>query len=170
LRRKFGLKALADRPRSTILLLPETKDAENLGALARSASAFGLDAVLLGPGSADFLSRRALRVSMGASLSMPFALVEGAAELELFRASRWSLVEAVVEPTAQDVDEWEPEPRTILALGEEYAGLGPAWRDERDGRVTIRMARGPDSLNVAAAGAILMCRLAARLASGSARD
>ncbi len=152
-----------------LLLLPATGDPENLGALLRSAAAFGFHGVLAGRDTADHLSRRVLRVSMGASLATRFLRLGGPSDLERFREIGYRLVSAVLDADADDLEGWEPARRTILSLGEEYGGLGPEWLDGSDQKVTIGMASGPDSLNVAAAGAILMRHLAHRLASGIAK-
>ncbi len=143
-----------------ILVLPETRDPENLGALVRSAAAFGFGAVLLGPGCPDFLSRRSLRVSMGAALSMPHARLGSVAEFGIFASSGYALVAAVVDSGAVDIADWQAPRPCALALGDEHAGLGPAWLEASAGKVTIAMAPGPDSLNVGAAGALLMWKLA----------
>jgi len=55
-----------------------------------------------------------------------------------------------------DARTWIPHERTALVLGPEGEGLDPTWIQRCDRLVTIPMARGMDSLNVAAAGAILM--------------
>lgn len=146
-----------------LLLLPSTRDPENLGALARSAAALGLSGLVLGPATADLLSRRVLRVSMGAVLALPSTRLGGPGDLEAFLEAGFSLAAALVGAEAREVEAWEPGPRTILALGDEYAGLDEAWTRGAATRVTIPMAPGPDSLNVAAAGAILMARMARRL-------
>jgi len=156
------LLACAGKEGSSLLVLPGTRDPENLGSLARSAAALGMDGILLGPGTVDFLSRRVLRVSMGAALSLPharFSAPDGLESLGPFLAAGYETVAAVVDPEgAVEVDAWVPPRRCLLLLGEEYAGLGAEWRGTA--RVTIGMAAGPDSLNVAAAGAILMKRAA----------
>ena len=54
-----------------MVLLPQIQDEANLGGILRVCGAFGVDAVLLGPSCADYLSRRALRVSMGSGLQLP---------------------------------------------------------------------------------------------------
>src|SRR5437773_2064988 len=59
-----------------LAVLEGVGDHENLGALFRNAAAFGVDGVLLGPGCADPLYRRSVRVSMGHVLAVPFARLE----------------------------------------------------------------------------------------------
>ena len=157
--------ALAELSFPPLLVLPATRDPENLGALTRSAAAFGFGAILLGPGCPDFLSRRCLRVSMGAALDIPHAVVAEPSRFEAYAAAGYSLVGAVVEKTAVEFSEWSAPRRCAIALGDEYAGLGEEWLGLCDQRGSIAMAPGPDSLNVAAAGALFMWKAAAELRS-----
>ena len=141
---------------SRLLALPAVADAENLGLLLRSAAALGLDGALLGPGPDPF-SRRAVRVSMGAVWTLPLwrsADLWGA--LEGWRREGGQVVAAAMAPGAVPVRQWVPAPRTALVLGPEGPGLGPAELARCDRTVAIPMAPDVDSLNVAAAGAILM--------------
>lgn len=153
------LTLLAARGLPPLLVLPETRDPENLGALARSASAFGFGALLLGPRCPDPLSRRALRVSMGALLELPVASLEGPGDWAAFRGAGYEGTAALLDPGAVELGEWRPSGPSALFLGAEYEGLGPDWLALCAGRVRIDMAPGPDSLNVAAAGAVLMRRV-----------
>jgi tRNA G18 (ribose-2'-O)-methylase SpoU len=152
--------ALASGPCPPLLVLPQTRDPENLGALARSAAVFGFGAILLGPPCPDFLSRRTLRVSMGAVLDMPFARIGSAAGWKTFAERGYSLAGAVIETEAKDAAAWVPGAPCAIALGDEFGGLDREWLEACDEKITIAMAPGPDSLNVAAAGALLMWRAA----------
>jgi len=139
-----------------LLALPALADAENLGQLLRTAAALGLDGVLLGPGPDPF-SRRSVRVSMGAAWKLPIWRPEDLwATLDAWRGADGELAAAALGPAAVAVLDWRPAPRTALVLGPEGPGLAPgdlAWCSRS---VRIPMAEGVDSLNVAAAGAILM--------------
>lgn len=141
-----------------ILVLPALSDAENLGQLIRTAAALGLDGLLLGPGPDPF-SRRAVRVSMGASWKLPIWRMEDPwAALEAWRAQGGEVVAAALADSIP-VSAWKPGTRTALVLGPEGPGLAPADVARCSRAVRIPMAPGVDSLNVAAAGAILMHRM-----------
>ena len=141
-----------------LLVLPATADAENLGQLLRTAAALGLDGALLGPGPDPF-SRRAVRVSMGASWKLPLWSVQDPwAALETWKAPGSEVVGAAL-PGSLPAAEWGPAPRTALVLGPEGSGLSATELERCDRTVRIPMAEGVDSLNVAAAGAILMARM-----------
>lgn len=147
---------------STLIVCPETRDPENLGAIFRSAAALGADAALLGEKCVDPLSRRVLRVSMGAALRLPTrraaALLD---DLEALRAAGYELVAAVVGPGAEPLTRFTPAPRTALLVGNEAHGLDPDVLAHCPRRVSIPMAEGVDSLNVAVATGILLYRFLA---------
>ncbi len=142
-----------------LLVLPRLDDAENLGLLLRSAAALGLDGVLLGKGP-DLWSRRTLRVSMGAAWRLPAWRADDPTDLlARWRAKGGEIVGAALGPGSEVAHSWTPAHRCALMLGPEGAGLDPAWLLRCDRRVVIPMANAVDSLNVAAAGAILMFQM-----------
>ncbi len=143
-----------------LLVLPALADAENLGQLLRTAAALGLDGALLGPGPDPF-SRRAVRVSMGAAWKLPlWREPEVWSALAGWKGADGEVTGAALTPGSLPVGAWRPAPRTALVLGPEGPGLAPGELAHCDRTVRIPMAEGVDSLNVAAAGAILMYRLA----------
>lgn len=140
-----------------VAVLEGLNDHENLGALFRSARALGIDAVLLGPGCADPLYRRSVRVSMGHVLHVPHVALDDLHEaLGALRTSGFRTVALTPEPSA--VDLWDLEvaddDRIAVLLGAEGPGLSDTALTGADVRVRIAMHRDVDSLNVAAAGAI----------------
>jgi tRNA G18 (ribose-2'-O)-methylase SpoU len=140
-----------------VVVLEDVNNHTNVGAIVRSASALGIDALLLDPGSCDPLYRRSLRISMGEALSLPHARTEplpgGLAPL---RAAGFVL--AALTPGADSADiatvAAAGHERLALLLGTEGAGLSSAVLAEADVCVRIPLAAGVDSLNVAAAAAI----------------
>lgn len=144
-----------------LLVLPRLHDSENLGLLLRSAAALGLDGVLAGPGP-GLWTRRTVRVSMGAVWRLPVWRMDDPWEsLAAWKAAvpLSEVVAAALSDQAEDARAWCPAPRCALVLGPEDAGLDAAQVVRCDRVVAIPMASGMDSLNVAAAGAILMFRM-----------
>ncbi len=145
-----------------LLVLPRLYDSENLGLLLRSAAALGLEGVLAGPGPGQW-TRRTVRVSMGAVWRIPVWRAEDPWPL----LADWKAAEpgseavaAALTASAEDARTWRPAPRCALVMGPEDTGLAPEHLARCDRAVAIPMASGMDSLNVAAAGAILMFRMA----------
>jgi len=144
-----------------LLVLPRLYDSENLGLLLRSAAALGLDGVLAGPGPGQW-TRRTVRVSMGAVWRIPVWRVEDPwARLAAWKAAEpgSEIVAAALTPGAEDAHAWRPAARCALVMGPEDTGLDRSQLARCDRAVAIAMASGMDSLNVAAAGAILMFRM-----------
>jgi tRNA G18 (ribose-2'-O)-methylase SpoU len=154
----LGARSQGAAPR-TILLLPELSDPENLGSTFRSAAAFGAEALLIGPRCPDPYSRRCLRVSMAASLSLPWARLSGPGELEPFAEAGFDAAACVLDPDAIRLESYRRPLRLLLALGNEAFGLSPPWLEACGTRITLPMLGGADSLNVAVAAAIFLYSL-----------
>lgn len=137
----------------------------NLGAIIRSATALGWDALILTQGSADPLARRALRVSMGTGLQLPFARHENSLELHaMLQDNNCATVALTPHHSAQDITDtmFGAEQKIALLLGSERDGLTSQVLSEADHQLRIPMFHNTDSLNVAAAAAIALFALGPR--------
>lgn len=146
-----------------VLVLDGLNDAENVGALFRSAAALGYDALLLTDTCRDPLTRRTLRVSMGTVLRLKWAAIprleRGGAEL-LARFGFETIALALRDDALRLNDPvLKLAARRALVLGAEGDGLSAGCIAACDRCAVIPMADGVDSLNVAAAGAIAMWEL-----------
>ena len=141
-----------------VAVLEGIGDHENLGSLFRNAAALGVDAVLVGPGCADPLYRRSVRVSMGHVLRVPFAVVGWTEALDALRAAGFVLAALTPDGDAGGgTGGWDAVAaarRVALLLGAEGPGLSDEALAAADHRLRIPMASGVDSLNVATAAAI----------------
>jgi tRNA G18 (ribose-2'-O)-methylase SpoU len=145
-----------------LVVLEGLNDHENLGSIARSAVALGVDGMLLDPTCADPLYRRAVRVSMGHVLSLPFAVLGGwPGDLARLHDAGYRTVALTPADDAVDLAEVDPRahPRTAVLLGAEGPGLTPAAQGAASVRARIPMRSGVDSLGVAAAAAIAFATL-----------
>lgn len=144
--------------RALVMALFGISNHDNMGGLFRNAAAFGVGAVLLDPRCCDPLYRKAIRVSVGAALSVPFArLGEEEDVLALLKAQGFAAL-AFSPQGGAPISALEPQQRVAILLGAEGPGL-PASILSRARAVRIPMAAGWDSLNVAAASAIALHRL-----------
>jgi tRNA G18 (ribose-2'-O)-methylase SpoU len=141
-----------------VVVLPAVTKPENLGLVFRSAAAFGASGLILGRRSCDPLSRRCLRVSMGAALEVPFVRADDVlVDLQALRhVWHFERLAAVLDPAAEQLDKLRPALRTALVFGNEFDGLTPAWLAECDRRITIPMTRAVDSLNLGVAAGIFI--------------
>jgi len=152
-----GLLATARR----LAVLEGLNDGENLGAIARAARAFGIDAMVIDPTCTDPFSRRTVRVSMGEVLTMP-----------IVRAADWAAIPATLRgagfemwamtPNAAADDLWSLDigDRIAVVLGAEGPGLAASTLAAADRRVRIPISPAVDSLNVGHAAAVTFAALA----------
>ena len=141
----------------TVAVLEGVNDHENLGSIFRNAAGLGVDAVIFGDGCADPLYRRAVRVSMGHALLVPFARTQRwPADLELLRNNDFQLL--AMTPDSQacilgDAMYARAGQKVAVLVGAEGPGLTETAMRASDIRVRIPMSRNTDSLNVATAAA-----------------
>ena len=156
----ISLEQLAGDPhkRLTMVILPETASAENMGALIRIAAAFGCDGLVLGEHSCDPFWRQAIRVSMGTIFSLPLVRSQNLLEdmIRLRQALGVELGAAVLEEDAEPLSHAARGPRLGILFGNEAQGLSPEYVRACDRRITIPMRTGIDSLNVAIAAGIFL--------------
>ncbi|MFZ0832904.1 MAG: RNA methyltransferase [Mycobacterium sp.] len=142
----------------TVAVLEGVNDHENLGSIFRNAAGLGVDAVLFGPGCADPLYRRSVRVSMGHALLVPYAGVENwPDDLELLRKDGFHVLAMTPDPAAAtlaDAMAAVGDAKVAILVGAEGPGLTFNAMRASDMRVRIPMSRGTDSLNVATAAAL----------------
>jgi tRNA G18 (ribose-2'-O)-methylase SpoU len=142
-----------------LVLLEDVGNPDNVGGVLRAARALAASGALLSPACCDPLYRKAIRVSLGAALHLPWARVaDWDAALARVRAAGFTLI-ALHPHDGCDVAAIPVPARAALLLGAEGAGLRAATRMAADITVRIPMADGVDSLNVATACAIALERL-----------
>jgi tRNA G18 (ribose-2'-O)-methylase SpoU len=171
-----GILAVAERPEPrsvgavterarTIVVLEGVNDHENIGALFRNAAAFGADAVVLDPTTADPLYRRATRVSLGHVLRVPFARADRwPDELDELREAGFTTLGLTPSRDSEPLGAivFGPPARLAIVVGAEGPGLSDRALASVDRRVRIPMAEGVDSVNVATAAAIALSALYGR--------
>jgi len=141
--------------RALAVVLVGISNHDNMGAIFRNAAAFGADAVLLDHTCCDPLYRKAIRVSVGAALKVPFASF-GDSGTFIAALDRLGFSQFALSPRGSvDIRAAEGSARLALYLGTEGEGLPPDLL-ARLQTVRIGMAQGFDSLNVAAASAIAL--------------
>ena len=160
----IGLKGQAPAPqdllaalpvRALVLVLVGIANHDNIGSIFRNAAAFGADAVFIDATCCDPLYRKAIRVSVGAALKVPFAAF-GEAGHFTEALERQGFVQYALSPRGRiDLRQAPHAERVALYLGTEGEGLPEALLSRLDS-LRIGMAEGFDRLNVAAASAVAL--------------
>lgn len=142
-----------------IAVLDEVENPTNVGAIMRSAAALSVDCVILTGGSSDPLYRRAARVSMGTVFQIPWTVYSGnSAELiEKLRGEGYKCFATALDDKSVKLGSFEIKgfEKVAIVLGSEGYGLPQDTIDACDYTVMIPMRSGVDSLNVAAAAAVV---------------
>ncbi len=163
-----AMKRRADVPLAEVLagarrvaVIDGVCDTTNIGAIFRSAAALGIDAVVLTRQSCDPLNRRSIRVSMGTVFLIPWTWLDGPVSMLREYGFRTVALALRDDDVAVDSPVLKQEPKLALILGTEGDGLSRNVIGEADYVARIPMARGVDSLNVAAASAVAFWELRA---------
>jgi tRNA G18 (ribose-2'-O)-methylase SpoU len=164
--RRIALPSPADLvaalpPRAMVVVLIGLSNHDNMGGIFRNAAALGADAILMDRSCCDPIYRKAIRVSVGAVLTVPYAQPADPGTLVAALHSGRFLQFALSPLGSLDIRQAAPAERTALYLGSEGEGLPPDLLAMLT-TVRIPMAKGFDSLNVAAATAIALHRLGHR--------
>jgi tRNA G18 (ribose-2'-O)-methylase SpoU len=164
-----GCLALAERPARAglrdlklddarlIVVLEGVNNPDNVGGIFRSAAAFGVNAVILGPSCSDPLYRKSVRTSMAATLAVPFANADAWPHaIADLRAAGFSVLALTPSSDARSIERLPPLDRVAILVGAEGDGLSAAAMEAADYRVQIPMHSAADSLNVTVAASITM--------------
>lgn len=153
---------LATLPQEALVVgLVGLSNHDNVGGIFRNAAAFGAQGILLDQESCDPLYRKAVRVSVGGALVVPFTRAASAdAMVRALQAASFEIL--ALSPAGQEIlSQVKPARRTALLLGAEGPGLPPDLL-ARTRTVSIPMSGGFDSLNVATTSGIALHHLTSR--------
>ncbi len=147
------------RQRHVVLVLNQISNHDNVGAAFRNAAAFGANSVVLDAGSCDPLYRKAIRVSSGSALWLPYHRGgTGAEHLAALKGAGFTIWAMTPNPQANPIGERTVPQKLALVLGAEGTGLPEALISAAQ-PVRIPMVAGFDSVNVATAGAIALAHV-----------
>jgi len=166
-----ALAPLASRASLRLVLAEGVTNVDNIGALFRNAAAFGADGVMLDDACADPLYRKAIRVSMGHVLAMPWAISRAWYEdlAWMKREFGVTLVASEVTSTSRAVWDLSPMKKVAIIFGSEAFGVDPLTLGRCDVVACVPMAEGVPSLNIAVAGAVMMYEVFRRPAAAPPR-
>ncbi len=148
--------------KNTLTVLYDVVNPTNVGAIIRSAAALGMDGAVLTHASVDPLTRRSSRVSMGTVFQLPWTRISkecsaGTKPVQDLKALGYKTVAMALtdDSVCPDDKEMLANKKLAIVMGTEGDGLPKEVISECDYRVKIPMMHGVDSLNVAAASAVI---------------
>lgn len=151
----LGLDRLARPERAFWLVVEGVEKPGNLGALLRTADAAGVDGVILADPACDPANPNVIRASMGTLFTQPVARASSAEAIAFLRETGARVV--ITRPRARTAwHEVDLRPAVAIVGGAEDRGLTAAWAQAATDDVRLPMAGFADSLNLAAATAVLL--------------
>lgn len=140
-----------------IIMLDEITSTENVGSIARSAAALGVNSYLVPTNSPHPYSRRALRVSMGHISKLDVATYENICQtIALLKTLDYKIYAAELDERSISLQDVDVSKKWVLLMGHEGKGLSQEVLDLCDEVVKIEMMDGVRSLNVAVATSIII--------------
>lgn len=157
-----ALASLPDDARSVALVLDGVQDPGNAGTLVRTAEALGAAGIVALDGTVDLWSPKVVRAAAGALFRLPVVRADAGALLAWAREADATVYAA--DAGGEDVRGVAPRGTgpSLLVVGNEGAGVGAEIRAAASARLGVPQRPGAESLNVAAAGAILLWELLGR--------
>jgi tRNA G18 (ribose-2'-O)-methylase SpoU len=158
------INSLLEKKQIALLLAEGITNVDNMGSLFRNAAAFGVDAIILDGACCDPLYRKAIRVSMGHALSVPWVKTKDWIETlkEIKSVLDVKLVGCETGSIATPMWDVHPTKKVGLIMGEEKTGLSASTIAQCDEIAEIPMMPQVPSLNVAVASAVglyeFLCR------------
>ncbi len=141
----------------SMMILDGVQNPDNLGAVLRSARAFGIGRVICGAGCADIYGRRVMRASMGAALHIGALYTGSAADAcRTLAAHGHRVIAASPHEGAAVLGEFRFRRGDCIVIGNEGHGIGADVMAEVGYGIRIPMAEGQESLNAAASAAVIM--------------
>ena len=151
------LDRMAAGPLSRVLVLEGVNNPDNVGGLFRSAAAFGVELVVLGPNCGDPLYRKAIRTSMAATLVIPFAYAtQWPGAIRDLRTDGFTVVALTPSRTVAPLEEVFPHSKLAILVGTEGSGLSDEALRTATFKIRIPTTADVDSLNVTTAASIAM--------------
>ncbi len=147
---------------SKLVLLENVQDPGNVGTILRTMDAAGFSGAVLTPGCADPFSPKALRATMGSIFRVPTMQTESAAHTaSLLKGEGYAIIAAALD--GEDFFARGPLPDQVcLIIGNEGAGITGGTLAAATHRYRLPMKGGAESLNAAAAAAIMIYEIAYR--------
>ena len=144
-----------------LVLLDGVQDPGNVGTMIRTAEALGFDGAVLSPECADIWSPKSLRASMGSILRLPCISCGLAQMIAELQSGGFVVYGAMLDDTAARLGEVRFPERAAAVIGSEGRGISPETAAACDRGLYIPIT-GAESLNAAAAAAMIMWELSKR--------
>lgn len=149
--------ASTSSPGGTLVLCQSVTNMENLGSIYRTAAAFDVDAIILGRHCADPLSRKSIKVSVGAVFALPtIRMQDDITGFDTLKKAGYAIAGTGLADSNTNLMDFKRPEKIVLALGNEADGLPAEYISRCDSMLKIPISAAVDSLNVGVAAGIVL--------------
>ena len=142
-----------------VVLLEGVKDAGNLGTVLRTASAFGIDAVVLYGDTVDLYNPKCVRSTVGCLWKTPVYQIKAIDVLKDLFGSFECIATLPKGVNVIDLEDYQPEEKTLVMFGSEADGLSDELKNFATKNVTIEMSKDVESLNLSVSASVVMYKI-----------
>lgn len=142
-----------------VVLLEGIKDAGNLGTILRTASAFGIDAVVLYGDTVDLYNPKCVRSTVGCLWKTPVYQIKAIDVLKDLFGSFERIATLPKGVNVIDLEDYQPEEKTLVMFGSEADGLSDELKNFATKNVTIEMSKDVESLNLSVSASVVMYKI-----------
>ncbi|HBV15040.1 TrmH family RNA methyltransferase [Chryseobacterium carnipullorum] len=147
------LSSFIPQENATVIIVEGVEKPGNLGAILRSCEAFGIDALIVADGKADFYNPNVIRSSVGCLFGMEVFDAGNDETFEFLQKNKFNIYTTLMDETAEDLYKRDFRARSAVLFGTEHSGLSDFWTGKGKNTL-IPMAGSIDSLNLSNAVAI----------------
>lgn len=147
------LSSFIPKESATVIIVEGVEKPGNLGAILRSCEAFGIDALIVADGKADFYNPNVIRSSVGCLFGMKVYDAGNDETFEFLQKNKFNIYTTLMDETAEDLYTRDFRERSAVLFGTEHSGLSDFWTGKGKNTL-IPMAGSIDSLNLSNAVAI----------------
>ena len=140
--------------KSTVLVLEAIEKPGNLGAILRTANAFGIDALLISEALVDIYNPNVIRSSVGCVFTIPIIVGSNTEVYSLLKENNYSIYGTFMHEKAIELPQLQTHEKKAILFGTEHSGISDFWKDKVTENFLIPMKGSVDSLNLSNAVAI----------------
>ena len=142
-----------------VVLLEGIKDAGNLGTILRTASAFGVDGIVLYGDTVDLYNPKCVRSTVGCLWKTPVIQIKDLEELEILFSSFERVATLPKGENVVSLNDYVPIDNVLIMFGSEADGLSDELKEFATKNLTIEMVSNVESLNLSVSVAIIMYKI-----------
>jgi len=142
-----------------VLMLDGVQDPGNVGTIIRTADAFDIEGIILGPGSAGLYNGKTIRATMGSLFRLPIAEFQNRNSLDIalkFKEHGFAIISSDIGENPESIYNLSPKGKMLVIIGSEASGVSKGLLEISNHRLHIPMKGDAESLNAAIATGIIL--------------